>query len=258
MRVAGFMSGSGTNLVKILDYERRLLEIEGKSPFQVVLVFTDNAESKAREIADQYSLAIVTRDIMEFYRARGHENKRDMSLRPEYDRETVWVLAPHEIDTIALAGYMSIVTDPLLGAWPGRIVNVHPADLTVRDGRSRRYVGDHAVRDAIRAGERALRSTTHVVRREVDYGEILMLSAPVEVVLPRGWGLLDPGKPENAERLRTVADEHQDRLKEAGDWVIFPRTLEMMAQGRYAFDDAGLLHVDGDSAPGGVRLEGNE
>ncbi len=35
-------------------------------------------------------------------------------------------------------------------------------------------------------------------------------------------------------------------------------TLEMMAQGRYAFDDAGLLYVDGESAPGGIRLEGNE
>ena len=258
MRVAGFMSGSGTNLVKIIEWERRLAESEGAVPYRVALVFTDNAESKAPEIADQYGLELVMRDIMEFYRTRGHENKRDLSLRPEFDRLTVETLAPYEIDAIALAGYMSIVTDPLLEAWPGRIVNVHPADLTVKDGTKRRYVGDHSVRDAIYAGERAVRSTTHVVRREVDYGEILMLSAPVQVVLPQGWGPGDPGKPENADRLRSVADEHQDRLKEAGDWVIFPRTLEMMARGRYAFDEAGLLHVDGETAPEGIRLKGSE
>lgn len=48
--------------------------------------------------------------------------------------------------------------------------------------------------------------------------------------------------------------EHQDRLKKIGDWVIFPKTLESIADGRYSQDEQGDLYFDDKSIPDGVKL----
>jgi len=244
MRVAGFMSGSGTNLVKVLEWQAQQ-DREGGSPYRVVAIFSDNPGSNAVRIGEENGIPVIVEDILDFYRSRGHPTKRDLSLRPAYDRRVVERLAPHTVDALVLAGYMNVVTRPLLEAFPGRIVNVHPADLRVLAQGKRKYTGDHAVRAAIRAGETALHSTTHIVREEVDGGEILMVSPPVPVRLPEGIARAALAGPEHAGTLQRIADEHQERLKRAGDWVVLPRTLHRMALGRYSADENGRIHLDG-------------
>lgn len=256
MRVVGFMSGSGTNLIKIIEHQLLLAGERGRSPYEVVVIFTDNRKSNGADIADRFGIPLMVMDIMDFYRARGHDTKRDLSLRPDFDRTVIEALAPYRPDAVALAGYMSIVTGPLLEAFDGRIINVHPADLTVERGGRRAYTGDRAVADAIRAGESEVRSTTHIVRAEVDYGEILMVSAPVPVVLPEGDTVEALRDKANRARLLEIAEPHQDRLKEIGDWEIFPKTLEMMAEGRYGLGSSGELYIDGEPSPGGLRMGG--
>ncbi|MFX1294709.1 MAG: hypothetical protein ACFFD2_07625, partial [Promethearchaeota archaeon] len=57
MRVAGFMSGSGTNIRKILEKEHELKQKEGSSPYELVFLFSDVADSskcRIREIAEEY------------------------------------------------------------------------------------------------------------------------------------------------------------------------------------------------------------
>ncbi len=257
MRVACFMSGSGTNVRRIIEASLR----EG-SRYRVVLIFTDVKEERvdgegrricrAREISDEFSIPYECIDILEFYRRRGHPSKRDLSIRPEYDEEVLERVEPYDVDLIALGGYMSILTRPTLERFEGRIVNVHPADLSVTEDGRRKYTGLHAVRDAILAGERWLYSTTHIVRERVDYGEILVRSRPVEVSLPEGVSL---------ERLRRdrgllerVVRENQERLKEGGDWVIYPLTLQLIAEGRFALDGRGGVYLDGVLLPNGLRL----
>jgi len=256
MRVACFMSGSGTNVVEILANQ---LQKEDRCPYQVVLIFTDvfdpsNQKCKAQSISSQYEVDYRHNDITDFYRRRGHGSKGDLSLRPEYDRLTLEMIQEHDLDLIALCGYMSIVSQPLLERYNDRIVNVHPADLSVKDGYRRKYTGLNAVRDAILAGEKRLYSTTHIVREKVDYGEILMRSQPVDVILPGGVTSQDLARPENAALVRRIASEHQARLKERGDWVIYPKTLEMIGEGRYSLDESGNVYVDGVLMPDGLRL----
>lgn len=245
MRVAGFLSGSGTNLVKILERQSELERSPGGSPFRVVVLFTDTPASNAQAIGAAHGIPVVTLDILAFYRERGRPDKKDLSLRPDFDRRVLEALAPHEIDAVVLAGYMSVVTAPLLEAFPARIVNVHPADLRILDKGRRKYTGDHAVRDAILAGETVLRSSTHIVRHEVDYGEILMVSKGLPVLLPEGMTARELALPQNRETLKRIAAEHQNRLKEAGDWVILPKTLEWMSRGRYSLDENGRVFLDG-------------
>ncbi|MCP4668777.1 MAG: formyl transferase, partial [Deltaproteobacteria bacterium] len=57
----------------------------------------------------------------------------------------------------------------------------------------------------------------------------------------------------NQETFLKTVEEHQERLKEAGDWKIFPRTIEMIARGRFALDENNRVYVDGDPVPEGLR-----
>ncbi len=253
MNVAGFMSGSGTNLVKILEAQQRL-SASGASPYKVSVIFTDNASSNASAIGERFGVPVVTHDIMGFYRERGRPDKMDLNLRPGFDRISLEMLEGHPFDLAALCGYMSIVTAPLLEALPGRLVNVHPADLSVMKGGKRKYTGDRAVHDAIAAGEPGIHSTTHIVRAEVDGGEILLVSKAVPVELPPGLTPAELRKPGNRKALDETASSHQDRLKETGDWVIFPLTLQMIGEGRFALDGNGGVFLDGRCVPAGKRL----
>ena len=131
-----------------------------------------------------------------------------------------------------------------------RCENVHPADLSISlpDGQ-RRFVGDHAVEDAISAGEKELRSSTLWTDDGVDSGPLLMVSDPVPVKLPEPLETLVKDR----EKLLQVTDEHQEHLKEVGDWKIFPRTIELIARGRFALDHENRVYVDGRPVPEGYR-----
>ncbi len=249
MRVAGFMSGSGTNLIKILERQGELQKEPSGSPYEVVVIFSDKPSSNVSQIAQRYGLPFIVKDIMSFYREMGHETKKDLSLRPEFDRQVLALLEPYHIDTVVLAGYMSVVTAPLLTAFPGRIINVHPADLRILKEGKRKYTGDYAVRDAILSGEKVLRSCTHIVREEVDGGEILMVSDGLPVRFPAGLQNITEGdidQQEDRELLNKIAEEHQEQLKQIGDWVILPKTLERLALGRNALDQNGQVYLDGE------------
>ena len=50
-------------------------------------------------------------------------------------------------------------------------------------------------------------------------------------------------------------ETYRDQLKEIGDWIIFPRTLEYIADGRFAQDDEGRLYFDNERIPNGLRIE---
>jgi folate-dependent phosphoribosylglycinamide formyltransferase PurN len=251
------MSGSGTNTRKIIEQSRA-----DDTEYRVFLIFTDVKDDRltkigekrcrAKDIAEEYDIAYECVDIRDFYLRRGHRTRRDLSIRPEFDRMVLEKVEPYNIDVIANAGYMSIMTEPILDRYSGKILNVHPADLSIMEDDERKYVGIHVVEDAILAGEKELRATTHVVRKRVDYGEILVRSGSIPVQLPDGVSFKTLKQDE--ELIKRVVSEHQDRLKELGDWVIYPLTLQMVAEGRFALDGKGNTYLDGKLAPKGFSL----
>lgn len=249
MRVAAFMSGSGTNIMRLLEHEQKLEAREEKSPFETVFIFSDRSDGRCagERIALENGLAYFSYDIRAFHKKRGFKRSvltaEGLAARREYDQVARRLVEAFEIDVIALGGYMSYMT-------LNRCVNVHPADLsiTLPDGR-RKYVGDDAVKDAVSAGETTLRSSTLWTDEGVDTGPLLMVSDALPVTLPESLDTLI----NDTEKLRQVADEHQERLKKAGDWKIFPRTIEMIAGGRFALDDEHRVYADGRPVPGGYR-----
>jgi folate-dependent phosphoribosylglycinamide formyltransferase PurN len=251
MRVAGFMSGSGTNIVKMIEYEEALKGREGTSPFEVVFLFSDRSDGSCRgeSIALKKSIPYISYDIRAFHRLRGLRRSvntpEGLAARQEFDKFAERLIRAFDIDVVALGGYMSYTTLT-------KCINVHPADLSITtpDGE-RKYVGDHAVEDAISAGEKFLRSSTIWTDRSVDTGPLLMVSAPLPVQLPEPLDILK----QNRERLLQTVDLHQQWLKEVGDWRIFPKTVEMIAKGRFALDPEGRVYVDGRPVPCGYREE---
>ncbi len=249
MRVAGFMSGSGTNIRKLLEHQKRLEKSEGTSPFEVIFIFSDRSDGLCRgeKIAYEYGLPYFSYDIRVFHRSRGLTRTvatpEGLAARKSYDSFALTLIKSFQIDVIALGGYMSYIT--LKGC-----VNVHPADLSILtpDGK-RKYTGDHAVRDAIAAGEKELRASTLWTDEGVDTGPLLMVSQPLAVRLPMPLTQL-MAMPEVFDR---VVEEHQEKLKEVGDWKIFPRTIELIARGRFALDEEKRVYLDGKAVPGGYR-----
>ncbi|MFC1531933.1 formyltransferase family protein [Thermodesulfobacteriota bacterium] len=249
MRVAAFMSGSGTNIVKLIEKEKRLKEEIGSSPFHVVFIFSDRSDGRCQgeKIACETGIPYLSYDIRTFHDIRGLKRTArstdGLVARREFDSVASKLIKAFEIDIIALGGYMSYITLE-------RCINVHPADLSIMtpDGK-RRYVGDHAVLDAILAGETVIRSSTLWTDKGVDTGPLLMVSNSLKVELPEPLDQLL----KNRDRLLKIVDHHQDKLKEVGDWKIFPRTIEMIAKGCISFDEQNRVYVDGNPVPNGYR-----
>ena len=245
LRLAGLMSGSGSNVRKIIEYQLKLEQVEGTAPFSMVVLFSDTWDSNATAIGKDYDIPVITRDIGGFYAKRG-KKRSDLSIRPDFDREAAQALSSFHVKAGVYGGYMSVVTAPLINAFLG--INVHPADLSIGKDGKRTYTGDHAVRDAIAAGEKTIASSTHIIEEVVDQGRLLMISTPLDVVLNDQWNLSNPADLEAAESF------NQERLKENGDWIIFPRTIEYIARGKIGQDESGQLHFDGKPIPKGLRL----
>ncbi len=253
MRLACFMSGSGTNVTKIIENHRKKAQ-----EYKVVLIFTDNDDPStcnAKNIAQSYGIPLKIHDMKKFYFSHGEDSKRDLTLRSRFDQMTAELIEPYNLDLISLGGYMSILTRPILDRFPGKIINVHPSDLSIQAAGKRKFIGLHVVRDAIMSGESHLFSTTHIVREEVDNGEILMRSQPVKIILPEGLTLRDFRKIENRAILDQLVIDHQAKLKEYGDWIILPKTIELISEGHFFLDGKGSVYFDNQMLPNGLRLE---
>jgi len=87
-------------------------------------------------------------------------------MTPEAEGEVVRLLQEAQVDFIALAGFMRVIKEPLLEAFPGRILNIHPSLLPA-------FRGLEAWRQALVAGVPETGCTVHLVDAGVDTGKIL-------------------------------------------------------------------------------------
>lgn len=94
--------------------------------------------------------------------------------KEEWDRALSAVLEEHAIGTIALAGFMRILSPWFIGEWRGRIVNIHPSLLP-------KYRGLDTHARALEAGDTVSGCSVHIVTEELDAGEVLgRAEVPIE------------------------------------------------------------------------------
>lgn len=144
-------SGGGTNLQALIDAQLR-----GDLSAEIALVVSNNSGSGALERADK--ARISTRHIS----AKTHTDP---------DLAVLDALREHECTLVVLAGYMKKLPDSLLGAYPGRILNIHPAPLPAFGGHG--MFGDHVHERVLAAGVEFSGPTVHIVTAEYDEGPSL-------------------------------------------------------------------------------------
>ena len=172
MRVAVFVSGSGSNLQAIID--------AGIPSIEIALVFSNNPDAYALKRAENHGIPTLV------------VSHRDFKSREEFEGEILKHLEPLGIELIVLAGFMRILSPVLVRAYANRMINLHPALLPS-------FPGIHAARQAIEAGVKFTGCTVHFVDEGVDSGPIIL-----QAVVP-----VEDGDDEDSLLQKIHAEEHR-------------------------------------------------
>lgn len=122
---------------------------------EISLVLTNNADAYVLQRADNFEIPTHIFDKQEFYKTE----------------EIIDLLKNLDIDFIVLAGFLWLIPQNLIAAYPGRIVNIHPAILPKFGGKG--MYGDHVHHAVIAAGESEGGITIHYVDENYDEGEYI-------------------------------------------------------------------------------------
>lgn len=148
-RIAIFASGSGSNAENINEY------FSGNSGVSIDLVLTNKPKAGVIERAKRLNLELVIFNREEFYSS---------------DAITE-LLLERKIDLVVLAGFLWLIPNSLIEAFPNRIVNIHPALLPAYGGKG--MFGQHVHEAVIENAEKKSGITIHLVNEHYDEGKIL-------------------------------------------------------------------------------------
>lgn len=148
-RIAIFASGSGSNAQKIMEHFKYHQDAE------VSLVLTNNPDAYVLQRADNFEVPSHLFDKHDFFETN----------------EVVALLQRMQIDLIVLAGFLWLVPDNLLEAFPNRIINIHPALLPQYGGKG--MYGDRVHKAVLENKESESGITIHFVNERFDEGEII-------------------------------------------------------------------------------------
>jgi phosphoribosylglycinamide formyltransferase 1 len=187
-RLGLLVSGSGSNLQALLD-----ACAAPDYPAQVAVVLSNVATAFALERARQ---AGVATEVL------AHKSFAD---RESFDAALVEKLQAHGVEIVCLAGFMRLLGARFLEAFPGRVLNIHPALLPA-------FPGLHGVRQALRYGVKIAGCTVHFVDAGLDSGPIIVQAAVP--VLP------DDDEQKLAQRI--LSEEHR----------VYPLAVRWLCEGR--------------------------
>jgi len=144
-------SGKGSNCRAILERIR-----SGDLAAESRLVISDVLDAPILDIAREFNVANA-------YLPPGRFRTR---LEPEIEERLVKMLRDAGVELVALAGFMRVLHEPMLKAFRGHIINIHPSLLP-------KFPGLEAWKQALVAGEKVTGCTVHYVDERIDHGQIL-------------------------------------------------------------------------------------
>lgn len=209
LRIGVLASGGGTNLQAIIDRCR-----EGSIRAEIALVLTNKPGAGAIERAQKAGIPTACIDHREF------------AQRQDFDEAMVGALREAGVELVVLAGFMRIITQVFLDAFPERIINIHPALLPA-------FPGLHVQQQALDYGARFSGCTVHFVDSGVDTGPII-----IQAIVP-----VLPDDTADTLAARILEQEHQ----------IYPRAIQLIAEGRVHVDGRKVT-IDPPSPPSGDAL----
>ncbi|HBO84050.1 MAG: phosphoribosylglycinamide formyltransferase [Deltaproteobacteria bacterium GWC2_42_11] len=182
------VSGSGTNLQAIID------AIEAKKlPANINVVISNNPNAYAVQRAKIHNIPV---EVIP---------NSSAATREAYDNIVVEVLKRYTVELVVLAGFMRVLTQSLINAFPMHIMNIHPALLPS-------FHGLHAQKNAVDYGVKFSGATVHFVDEGIDTGPII-----IQAVVP----VYDDDTEETLAK-RILKEEHK----------IYPYAIQLFAEGR--------------------------
>lgn len=188
LKLAVLVSGSGSNLQAIIDRAA-----SGLLDAELRVVLSNRSEAFGLERARKAGIPAL---------ALSHGDYED---RAGFDQAMIEAIRGHGADAVAMAGFMRMVTPGFLRAFPGRVLNIHPALLPS-------FPGTHGQRDAADHGVRIAGCTVHFVDEGMDSGPIVIQAAVPALPTDTGETL--------GARILTM--EHR----------IYPQALQWLSEGR--------------------------
>ena len=198
-RIAVLVSGGGTNLQALIGARDRG-ELGGG---ELAAVISSKADAYALERAKNAGIpgCVVARD--------------DYGSSRALPQALVSRLKELNIDLVVLAGFMHILTEEMVQAYPNAILNVHPALIPSFCGAG--YYGLHVHEKALAYGVKVTGATVHFVNEEPDGGPIVLQKA-VDILPGDTPGVL------------------QRRVMEQAEWHILPQAVALFCQGRLSVE----------------------
>jgi len=205
VKLGVLVSGRGSNLQAIIDNIGN-----GSLSAEIAVVISDQADAYSLERAKKHAIPAV------HVSSKGYKGKRG-----EYDALLVKELQKHNVELVVLAGFMRIITQTLLTAFPNRVLNIHPALLPS-------FPGLHVQKAALEHGVKFSGCTVHFVDESMDTGPII-----IQAVVP----ILD-GDTEDTLSARILKQEH----------VIYSRAIQLYAEGKLRVEGRRVLVTGGKTA----------
>lgn len=199
IKLGVLLSGSGTNLQAIID---RIAAGTLDATIELVVSSRPSAYGLKRAEAAGLQTLTLSKELYE------DPLVADMVIATE--------LRQHAVDYVIMAGYMRMVHEPLLAAFPNRVVNLHPALLPS-------FKGAHAIQDAYDYGVKVTGVTVHFADDRYDCGPIIAQQA---LAVEEGWSV---------EEL----EEHIHEIEH----VLYPDTIQLLAEGRVRVRENGTVEV---------------
>jgi len=209
IRIGALASGGGTNLQAIIDRCA-----DGTITAEIGLLICNNPGAGALDRAKKAGIPTLTIDHRQF------------TDRNDFDRAIVTALQEARVELVVLAGFMRIVTETLLDAFSGRVMNIHPALLPA-------FPGLHVQKKALEYGAKFAGCTVHFVDAGVDTGPII-----IQAVVP----IFDTDTEETLS-ARILVREHQ----------IYPQAIQLFAEKRLKIVDRRVL-IDPPLSPNDTDL----
>lgn len=194
-RIAVLVSGGGTNLQALIDAQDRG-ELQNGS---IAAVISSSPAAYALERAAKAHIPgyVVAR--------RDYPSNQAMTLA------LVEMLKELRIDLVVLAGFMVILTQEMVRAWPNAIINVHPALIPSFCGEG--FYGLHVHEKALQYGVKVSGATVHFVSEECDGGPI---------ILQKAVAVKPDDTPETLQR----------RIMEECEWKLLPQAVSLFCRDR--------------------------
>jgi len=230
MRVAVFLSGSGTNFIALYEEQKRLEKAGEKNYGRIDVVFTNVPNCKGSQIAEEYGIPVAGLSSKRYFDLL-NKDPNDDETRDYYDAAVIsaveQICSP---DIIVLAGYRRRMGSLFLNRYKNRVINLYPGDIT----KDYLVKGVDSWVQAIRAGEKATKCTVFLQKENQRFGPALLQSKPISL---KGYSQNDK-------------DLMNEKIRVEGEWKILPYTVHnLIAKGCLGVDKEDNVYMDG------VKLE---